>query len=308
MLLIDDVTITFTTTNPDTEEQTVIGTATVGEKPNSVVASVGSYEAEYVIEILTGTNSEQRARNALEQAIPEFFTNEWKTLYREPVTVEELTDKHWKGEANYVSRSVEGEEVVPDTFSFDTTGGTQHITSSENTTKFAPSGQIAPDFQGAIGVSDKSVAGVDIVTPVYNFSKTVRKDNAALSQSYLVALAQLTGKVNDAPFLGCEAGEVLFRGASGSIEQYLGVNVSGKSDITFLFSANPNRSSYSVGSISGISKKGWDYQWVRYQYDTDSIAKKLIQKPLAVYIEEVYRKGSFSILGIEPPPSEPTTV
>ena len=300
MLLPDDVTITFTTSNPETEQQTVVGTATVGEKPNTVVSSVSSYEAEYIIKILTGTNSEQRARNALEQAIPEFFENEWKRLYRDSLTVEEHTDKHWRGEANYVSRSVDGEEVVPDTFSFDTTGGMQHITSSENTTSFALAGQIAPDFQGAIGVSDKSVAGVDIVTPVYNFSKTVRKDNSILNQEYLVSLAQLTGKVNDAPFLGFEAGEVLFRGASGSVEQINGVNVDGKSDITFLFSASPNRSSYSIGAITGISKKGWDYQWVRYQYDTDDTAKKLIQKPLAVYIEEVCKKGAFGILGIEP--------
>ena len=278
-------------------EGTEVGTASVGERPLSVVATSSSKESEYVIEVLTGINNEDWARKALEQATPEVYEQSGKQLHRQPITVEELTGRHWIGSATYVTTSGLGEDdIPPDTFSFDTTGGTQHITNSEHTDKYGP-GDVA-DFKGAIGVTNNSVQGVDILVPGYRFSKTVSKDNKVLTPQYLVALAQLTSKVNDAPFLGFEAGEVLFLGATGSIEQINGVNVEGRSDIMMQFSANRNRKNYKVGGITVSKKKGWDYQWVRYEYNDDDLAKKLIQKPLAVYIEEVYLKGSFGILGI----------
>ena len=276
-----------------------IGTATVGERPNTIVATGSSKESEYIIKILTGENSGLWATRALQQAIPSEITHNSRLIYRQPVEVEELADNFWLGNATYVSTKGLGEEdIPPDTYSFDTTGGTQHITNSNHTDRYGPGN--LPDFKGAIGVTDNSVQGVDILVAGYKFGKTVSKDNKILTPQYLVALARLTTKVNDAPFLGFEAGEVLFLGATGSIEQINGINVEGRSDITMQFSANPNRENYKVGDITVAKKKGWDYQWVRYEYNDDDLAKKLIQKPAAVFIEEVYLKGSFSILGIEP--------
>ena len=288
MFLTDDITITLTDS-----EGGAIGTASVGEKPLTIVSTVDSYEAEYVIKILTGTNNEQQARNALEQAIPEFFDNEFKTLFRDPVSVEEITATHWKGEATYSTRVVEVPDESPGSFAFDTTGGTQHITNSNETTSF---GTAPPDFKGAIGVTGKSVQGVDVVAPIFNFSKTVRLNNSDLTVAYAVALSQLTGRVNNASFLGFLEREVLFRGASGSVDQINGVNVDGQSDITFLFSANRTRENYEVGDITVTKKNGWDYQWVRYENAEDAVAEVLVQIPEAVYIEEVYLQGNFGIL------------
>ena len=39
----------------------------------------------------------------------------------------------------------------------------------------------------------------------------------------------------------------------------------------------------------GISKKGWEYLWVRYQDTEDANAKMLIKKPIAAYVEKVGR-------------------
>ena len=69
-------------------------------------------------------------------------------------------------------------------------------------------------------------------------------------------------------------------------------------EITYRFAASPNKTGLTVGDIGGISKKGWEYMWVRYADDVDDTAMALIKKPVAVYIEKVYDDAAFSGLGI----------
>ena len=171
-------------------------------------------------------------------------------------------------------------------FRFNTGGGTEHITQSRGTVASYGSG--APDFGGAIGVADSGVEGVDIVSPVYNFSETHYL--ATINKS---TYANLTGKVNNASFKGFAAGEVLLLGVEG--EKRDGVD---DWELTFNFAASPNRANITVGSITGIAKKGWEYMWVRYAYDKDATAKAVLQKPVNIYIEKVYEEGDFGLLGI----------
>ena len=271
-----------------------IGTAVVGEKPYSVVATSSSYESEYVIKILTGSNTEEYARKALQQAIPDKYIQNAREFVRKPVTVEDIAPDYWLGKASYAV-TVSTDEAAKGSFAFDTSGGTQHITNSNHTDSYGTS---APDFNGAIGVNGKSVQGVDIYVPGYKFQKVVSMNNELLTMQYSVNLAKLTSKINQAPFLGFATGEVMFLGASGSVEQINGVNVEGNSDITFQFSAVPNRENYTVGGITVAAKLGWDYQWVFYQFDDSDPSNILLQKPRAVYIEQVYKLGDFSILPI----------
>lgn len=58
------------------------------------------------------------------------------------------------------------------------------------------------------------------------------------------------------------------------------------------------RTGLAVGEIIGISKKGWEYLWVRYVDAEDAVAKAIVKKPQAVYVESVYEQGDFSDLGI----------
>jgi hypothetical protein len=174
---------------------------------------------------------------------------------------------------------------------FDTGGGTTHITQSLATVNsYAPAGETPPDFKGAIGVSTDSVEGTDITIPVFNFTETHYVPVALLTGAYKVVLFYLTGRVNHAPFKGFARGEVLFQGASGSQR--------GQEDweITFSFAASPNATGLTVGDITDIDKKGWEYLWVRYQDAED--ADVLVKQPAAVYVEQVYLYGDFSLLGI----------
>jgi hypothetical protein len=109
---------------------------------------------------------------------------------------------------------------------------------------------------------------------------------------YKAALFALTGSVNNAAFRGFAAGEVLFLGASGSQR--------GQDDweITFRFAASPNVTGLTVGSITNIDKRGWDYLWVRYADMEDTTAKALVKRPVAVYVEQVYPFADLSGLGI----------
>ena len=192
----------------------------------------------------------------------------------------------WDVTARYSSREPEESE-----FTFDTSGGTTHITQSLQTVgKYAPAGETAPDFKGAIGVSTDSVEGTDVTVPVYSFSETHRIPGALVTGAYKLTLFMLTGRTNQAVFKGFAAGEVLFLGASGAKR--------GKDawEITFRFAASPNVSGLKVGDIEGINKKGWEYLWVRYADDEDEHV--LVKRPIAVYVEQVYQAGDFAGLGI----------
>lgn len=185
----------------------------------------------------------------------------------------------------------EPKETGESSFSFDTGGGTTHITQSLQTiNKYAPVGKIAPDFKGAIGVTHDSVEGTDVTIPVYSFTETHYIPIALVTGAYKAALFGLTGRTNNAGFKGFAIGEVLFLGASGSQR--------GEDDweITFRFAASPNVTGLTIGDINGIDKKGWEYIWVRYADVEDQ--KVLVKQPIAVYVEKVYEEGNFAGLGI----------
>jgi hypothetical protein len=138
----------------------------------------------------------------------------------------------------------------------------------------------------------RSVEGVDITVPVYHFSETHYLDDAVVTEPYKGTLFSLTGKVNSGAFRGFAAGECLFLGAAGTKRGQ------GDWEITFRFAASPNVTGLTIGDITGIAKKGWEYLWVRYADAEDAAAKALVKKPVAVYIEKVYEEGDFSLLGI----------
>ncbi len=175
--------------------------------------------------------------------------------------------------------------------SFDTGGGTQHITQSLQTVnRYGPSASAA--LGGAIGYDGQNVTGVDITVPVYQFSETHQLADAVISIGYRSVLFALTGSMNTAPFRGMNPGECLFLGASGSKR---GTELW---EITYKFAGSPNRSGLQIGDLGPITKRGWDYLWVQYGDDVDAAAQILIKKPVAVYVEQVYPAADFGALGI----------
>jgi hypothetical protein len=260
---------------------------TVEEKWESRPTTLGDQPSVDLLYVVRGTDDDVEAHSNLLAAAPVLYGG----LARQSSHVERIAEDAWEGSVRY--GPLEPPETGDSSFSFDTGGGTQHITQSLATVGgYAPPGQTPPNFGGAIGVTGDSVEGVDVTVPVYNFTETQYIDAALVTGAYKAALFYLTGTVNNAPFRGFAVGEVLFLGASGSRR--------GQEDweITFRFAASPNVSGLVVGSITGINKRGWEYLWVRYADAEDTAAKALVKRPVAAYVEQVYPYGDFAGLGI----------
>ena len=199
-------------------------------------------------------------------------------------------DHIWIGNARYAKKTSNAGEGP--TFRFETRGGTQRVTQALGSTRYPNN---APNSGGAINATATSVEGTDITVPIYTFSETHELDDGLVNNYYKGVLVTLTGRVNDAPFKGLAAGECLFLGAAGSLTDGPG---SDTWSIDYAFAGSPNVTGLAVGDITGIAKKGWEYLWARYQTAEDTAAKLLVQKPIAVYVDQVYREGNFAALGI----------
>jgi hypothetical protein len=263
-------------------------TATISESYVSRPFTVGlKNNARELVYDIIGTHDEAVVESLLNSTAPATYSGlVLDSIEAEPIHSDSATSQGvWKGKARYVSPEVE--------YTFDTGGGTQHITQSYGTVNsYAPGGLTPPDFAGAIGVSEDAVDGVDVPSPKFDFTETHTFDGSAVTTSYKLALFNLTGKKNNASFKGFAAGECLFLGATGSSRG------SGQWSITFRFSGSPNVSGLSVGGITGISKLGWQYLWLRYASYADTTAFSLVKRPIAAYVEEVILDGDFSLLGI----------
>jgi hypothetical protein len=251
----------------------------------------------YTIE---GTADEAEASWALATTAPTIYRGLVRKSYEvTPAHVDEDDPDHssWEGTVHYAKAERARPKTGDSSFSFDIGGATQLMMFSKQTVGAygtGPDGGAAGvnDFKQAIGVSGpETIEGVEVYVPVYNFTETWWLDNEYVTASYKAGLFRLAAApVNGAAFRGFEPGEVLFMGASGSQR--------GDEDweITFRFSASPNAYGLVVGGIAGISKRGWEYLWVRSKPGPSG--KEVLPIPRAVYVERVYDYGDFRLLGI----------
>ncbi|MEK6778847.1 MAG: hypothetical protein AABY80_04180 [Candidatus Deferrimicrobiota bacterium] len=260
------------------------------EGRTEVVSAKSTAEVPYLVR---GAADEMEVKVAITANTPMFYAG----LLRKSVELaEHITADTWKVNVRY-ERPEKGEEGTPppeNNFSFDTGGGTQHITQSlETKNKYGPSA--SEMLGGAIGFDGENVTGVDITVPVYNFSETHYFPYEVMTDALRQCLFRATGSVNDDAFRGFQPGEVLFLGASGSRQ---GEDPEDLWEVTFKFAASKNRTDIQVGEIGPIEKKGWEYMWVQYAPEVDEDVKVLIKKPVAVYVERVYPETSFALFEI----------
>jgi hypothetical protein len=210
------------------------------------------------------------------------------TLYRRtPEAVERLSPDTWRVRCTYLpidpveDTSPTGEDVV------DTTGGTQHITTSLAVA--STFGTPMNACNGAIGYDGDSVQGCDVVRPMFQLDKRRYVADNAVNW---VAWAALTGRVNDGNFLDFAAGEVLFLGVQGR-RRMTGYTLW---ELTFRFSIIRNESNLSVGPFTNIAKNGWDYVDVQYAETLDDDSKRRVKAPIGGYVHQVYHTGNLSTL------------
>lgn len=231
-------------------------------------------------------------------------------LIAESYSVSYLGDDAWQVTISYEKTGADDDtqtEPFKRSRSFDTSGGTQHITQAAGGTVTSVGSTVttqgserrypsnAPSMNNAIGVDSQSVNGVDIVVPALTWTETYDVPDAYVTAAYIKSVAAITGTVNNAAFRTFAAGEVLFMGCSGS-QEWDSDKGNGPWTLSYKFVASPNVTGQTIGTITGIEKKGHEYLWVRYE---DSVSSnELVKKPKSVYINKVYRDGNFSGLGI----------
>jgi hypothetical protein len=240
--------------------------------------------------IIRGAVDEAEVETAALAEVPGSIVMAGITVPRKSLEISErLAPTTWKLRATYQQVEPNSPTLLENTFTFDTGGATQHITQSPfgTATRYGPK---SPDLGGAIGVDDQSVAGCDIIVPAYEWSEQFWFSDAVVDLTYKLNLASWTGCVNNATFRGFAAGSVLFKGVSGSKRG------NGMWELTFKFAFSENRTGLTVGAITAINKKGWQYMWVRYEPDVQS--NLIVQKAVGVYIEDVYSEADFSVLAI----------
>lgn len=270
------------------------------EKTGTRKYAEGTAALEFILE---GTDNPTAAMAFAESNTP--MTHDGKS--RQPLLLDEIwadtvnQDGAWTVSVKYGTAPPLSASAFGGSFEFDTSGGTQHLTQSIQTMgrykKYDPIDRDAPDFKGAIGVTDSGVEGVDVVTGGFKFSVTMSVPMERVTPAYVEKLRALTSFVNNAPFsivlngsnFTFAEGELLFHGAKASLARS-----AKKADFTFSFEAEENVTNLTVGEITGIAKKGWEYLWVRYQDAIDAGA--VVKRPMAVYVEKVYYGGNFGDL------------
>jgi len=214
----------------------------------------------------------------------------------EDCEVEEvISEDRWVGIAKYVSPDSQQNQPINNFHvSFDISGVSTHITHTRNTVGRYPA--YGHDFKGAIGVNeDGTIEGVDIQIPALTVSINATLAEATVNDAYIAGLLNIVGAVNSGNWHEFVAGTCLLASVSGQQRDDKAWDISAK------VACQPNETGLSVGDISGIAKRGWDYMWVYYvtKEDTPSGggAKLLSKQPDQVFVEEVYRYVSYSGLG-----------
>lgn len=262
---------------------------TWGERPGTLRTSINSATLTYV---LTGTNSETTARFLALSYSAALFDG----LYRTGINLKEVGPLLWHVDVSYGPKQKKKPEVGDFSWSFDTTGGTKHVTQAlEHIQSYVPGGATAVDHNGAIGVNENGdVEGVDVPDRAFKWTENHKLLLADNGWEFTDIIDQLTGTVNDATFRGKAAGTVVFGGGTGgqSLKDPLIL------DLTVRFEYSLAVTGRTVGTIAAVAKGGWEYLWVEYETTDGGAAKRPAKKPRQVNVDRVHEEGDFSLLGI----------
>jgi hypothetical protein len=148
-----------------------------------------------------------------------------------------------------------------------------------------------------VGWDGRTVHGCSIYVPQETWSESVEIPLADFTDDYKNAVrAIVRSPVNSEPFRGLDANEVLFLGMQYQISTQNPDYVSA----SFEFSASENldgEDALTVGSITGITKKGWDFLDVHMPV-TVGANPVMTPDPDYVLTHEMYYLSDFSGLNI----------
>ncbi|MCA9265541.1 MAG: hypothetical protein KDA60_16890, partial [Planctomycetales bacterium] len=262
----------------------------VEERANSRELNARSGKLRYQIR---GTESITTARAAVRASAPLVFNG----LVRDDIPVETVSEAPpiFHADVNYIWQQTDDSIEYQFGVSLISQNVKRSLATIETYDDNGPGSGAgtAPDHKGAINVQpDGKISGTDVQFPVATFDLNFSFDGQ-IPEAYEMKVEELVGKVSNTVFRSRAAGEVMLIGASG------GTRIDSeatKSNLQFRFARRKNRTGVAIGSITGIDVKGFEYLWVYYEHDEDTITKTMIQKPRAVYVEQIYETGDLNEL------------
>lgn len=145
-----------------------------------------------------------------------------------------------------------------------------------------------PQLIGDVGDGEEP-DGVDIYEPTLTFAKTKIFLTSELTDTFIRTIASVAGKTNDATFLGWNAGELLFLGASGSRRG------ESETEVSYQFQAKQNEESLAFDTITGVDKGGWDYLWPRSETRSSTNAP-MVKTITHICVAQVIKSADFNLL------------
>ncbi len=230
-----------------------------------------------------------------------------------PEWADETTGEgHWQAEVEYRRPESVQPQVGEVEVEIDIGEEPFHITQSLSTAQaYAPSGETAPDFKGAINVGDDGVGGVDTTAPVMRVSVSVYRAAASVTSAYIATCYGLAAKTNSGPFTITEKKYVGGELTSGNSYTFAAgelrltrvhkpsLSANGEMYVMgYEFHASPNATGLSVGPITGIDKLGQQLLWAHNVRVRDDAAKRIARRPIAAYVENIRYAADFSPLGL----------
>lgn len=208
--------------------------------------------------------------------------------------VEELETGVWLGTCKWISPNNPANAPIGYfSLSFDITGQQQKITYSRQTVMGYTASAVKKNFKQAINVNqDGTIDGCDILVPYLTYQAKQIYGPGQITQSFVTALSGIVGTVNDGPYQGYSAGEMLLTRVTGAPRD------DSAYDLTFSFAISQNETGLTIGDITGISKDGWDYLWVYYEERDDSTTHTSNKIPINAFVERVYRRTNYNTIGL----------
>jgi len=251
--------------------------------------------------LVWGTYDVSLAEAQLSPSIPLL----WQGLIFKGLTWEQQSPTSWLFTANYQDpKKQEDENKLEEgefTFSFDTTGGTLHVSTNPNgTDKYSIDIVDDPPVEtlGAINVdADRQPQGVDITIPsmLYRITYQFPDDHFVDFDAFLdysKTVEELTGTTNESTRLKRAPGELLLLGGTGKWSTKSGPL------IDYSIAVSKNQTGLTIGDIPAVDKKGHAYLWIWYEPFKDATAKVIIPKPRWVYVENLYKPANWDDLEV----------
>jgi hypothetical protein len=183
------------------------------------------------------------------------------------------------------------------TYAYEFTSESEHVDLAISQTHYGIAPEAGQDL--LINFDGQQVEGLEIDSPVVEFTEEHVFTEAQFTPSFRSNLASNVKKVNSAVWREFEIGSVLFDGASAS-KRGKRWYVSFRFRVRKGFVAQPFTIANAQGGLqaAAVTKLGWQYIWFEMTKQPLAGNTKVQIAPTAIHVATVYAQLDFSVLGI----------